>query len=238
MKVDDWTARLLDAIYPRLCLVCGAAVDGADLCPPCQAELPRNRHACPRCAEPLPPATPAGAACGRCQRHPPPFAAALAPLVYTGSARLLATELKFGQRFAVARVLGAALADAVAAEPRTRPAAILPVPLHRGRLFGRGFNQAAEIARVAGRALAIPVRLDVLRRVRATAAQTGLEASARRRNLRGAFEVRGRLPDGPISIVDDIVTTGSTAAEIARTLRRAGAKEVLIWAGARTPRPG
>jgi ComF family protein len=119
------------------------------------------------------------------------------------------------------------------------PALILPVPLHRARLRRRGYNQALELARPLGRALDVPVRHDLLLRPRATVAQSELDAPARRRNVRGAFVLRpdASLPEH-VAILDDVMTTGTTLAECARVLRRAGVRRIDAWALARAPKPG
>ena len=115
----------------------------------------------------------------------------------------------------------------------------MPVPLHRTRHFSRTFNQAELLALHLGRELGIPVYGRLLVRNRRTAAQSGLDAAARRRNLRGAFRLaasRERLPPGcHLAVVDDVLTTGATLNELARVLRKAGAAEVAGWVVARTP---
>jgi len=105
-------------------------------------------------------------------------------------------------------------------------------------LFRSGYNQALELARPLGRALDIPVRHDLLQRPRATAAQTELDAAARRRNTRGAFALHGdaALPSH-VAVLDDVMTTGATLAECARVLKRAGVRRVDVWALARAPSP-
>jgi ComF family protein len=116
---------------------------------------------------------------------------------------------------------------------------ILPVPLHRARLRQRGFNQALELARPLGRSLGVPVRHGLLLRARATAAQSELDAAARRRNVRGAFAVHaGAALPSHVAVLDDVMTTGATLAECVRALKRAGAQRVDVWALARAPAPG
>jgi len=108
------------------------------------------------------------------------------------------------------------------------------MPLHRSRLVERGFNQSLEIARVAARLLDLQLAEPALHRVRATAPQVGLGRRERAGNLRGAFAADGQLVAGrTVVLVDDVVTTGSTATEAARTLTAAGARAVQIWAAAR-----
>ena len=226
-------ARLHAWLLPWRCLLCGdAGADGLDLCAACAAELPRNTNCCTRCALPLPNPTPL---CGACQRKPPPWQAAWAPFRYGWPLDRLEARYKFGRELAAGRTLGALWK---ALPPPVRPALILPVPLHRARLRERGYNQALELARPLGRALGIPVRHDLLQRPRATAAQTELDAAARRRNVRGAFAVRADATLPPhVVVLDDVMTTGATLAECARVLRRAGVARVDVWALARAPSP-
>jgi ComF family protein len=231
--VRRWVG-LQRVLLPWRCLLCGAAgADGADLCCDCAAELPRNRSSCARCALPL--ATPA-ALCGECQRHPPPWDAAWAPFRYGWPLDRLESRYKFGADLAAGRVLSTLWRR----EPRSieLPQLLLPVPLHRLRLRQRGYNQTLELARPLARALGVPLRHDLLERVRRTDAQTELDAVSRRRNVRGAFALRAgvALPTH-VAILDDVMTTGATLAECARVLKRAGVPRVDVWALARAPSP-
>lgn len=211
------------------------------LCADCLRDLPRLEQACPRCAEPLPaPLTPTGSdeiACGRCLADPPPYLRSFAPLRYARPVDWMVGELKFRQRLAAAQALGVVLADALHAQlarrPAWRPDAILPVPLHPKRLRERGFNQAVEIARPVARRLGIPLALNWARRQRATVPQHQQSLDIRARNLRGAFEIRRSLHGEHIAILDDVVTSGHTVAELARALNEAGAGAVSVWSAAR-----
>ena len=229
-------AVLLDWLYPPICVLCGApGTDGRDLCAGCAADLPLNRRACPRCAQPFLIALPPGALCGTCERRPPPCASSLAAFRYEGPIPELVTGLKFRGKLNLARLLGQCLADAVQASDAPRPEALIPVPLHPARLRERGYNQALEIARQTGRALGLPVATDVCARIAATPPQTGLDARARRDNLRGAFVARPPWRLGHVAILDDVVTTGGTVNELGLVLMTAGARRVDVWAVARTP---
>jgi len=113
------------------------------------------------------------------------------------------------------------------------PEALVPVPLHRARLRERGFNQAVEIARPLAARLGIELDLNCCERVRNTAEQTRLDAAQRSRNLRDAFRVVRQVPYRHVAIVDDVLTTGSTVASLAGTLRAAGVEEIEVWSCAR-----
>ncbi len=225
-------AALLDRWLPEPCAGCGETGTRSGLCAECRAALPWNSACCARCALPLP--LPA-ALCGRCLKRPPPQAATHAPLRYAEPVDRLLTELKFGQRLAAGRCLsGLLLEGSDLAGVCAGLDIALPVPLHPRRLRERGYNQALELLRPIATALRLPLARDVLQRCRETTAQTGLDAAARRRNLRGAFAVDGDAVSGRrVLLMDDVVTTGTTVAEAARALLRAGAAEVRVLAAAR-----
>jgi ComF family protein len=227
--------RLQRFVLPLRCLLCGAhGADGIDLCADCAAELPRNRSCCARCALPL--ATPA-AMCGECQRRAPPWDAAWAPFRYGWPLDRLESRYKFGADLAAGRVLSALWLREPC--PIKLPQLLLSVPLHHSRLRRRGYNQALELARPLARAAGVPLRHDALLRRRSTAAQTELDATARRRNVHGAFALReGMTLPAHVAILDDVMTTGATLAECARVLRRGGVQQIDVWALARAPRPG
>lgn len=228
--VYSWLQSIHGLIYPPRCVLCDAiGEDGLDLCPGCRADLPWLVHACRHCAQPL--ADNALIACPDCQRQPAAFDAAAAALHYTAPADWLITRLKFHRRLSHARILGALIAEHVAHAPR--PDLLLPVPLHPDRRRERGFNQATEIAAATGKRLGVRVSGRLATRIRATARQADLQARRRRANVRGAFHAEGRIAGLDIAIVDDVATTGHTAAALARTLKRTGAARVRLWTAAR-----
>jgi ComF family protein len=204
-----------------------------DLCGPCAAELPHNLETCARCAIPLPTGIPSGAICGACLRRSPRFDRALAPFRYAYPLDHLVRDFKYGGRIAYGRVLGTLLAKHVRGHPVPLPELLVPVPLHPARQRERGFNQSAELAQHVARELGIALEERLCTRVRATADQTALTAKERRQNLRRAFGLERRPRARHIAILDDVLTTGSTANELARTLKRGGVKEVSVWAIAR-----
>jgi ComF family protein len=145
--------------------------------------------------------------------------------------------LKFHGRLSYGRVLGELFVNAIrAARHDAWPDLILPVPLADARFRERGFNQAIEIGKVLERRMRIPLRADIVVRTRNTLEQTGLDHRSRRRNLRKAFAISQPLAVKHIAILDDVITTGSTMNELARTLRRSGATRIEAWAVARTPK--
>jgi ComF family protein len=189
---------------------------------------------CPRCALPL---TASAPQCGECLQREPGFSCAFVPFVYGHPIDLLVTRFKFGRNLAAGRVLAQLWLDEYRSTQSEMPDAIVPVPLHRSRLRERGFNQALELAEPLSAALGIPLRSDWLARSRATAAQSDLDAVARRRNLRGAFDVTNvSAVPSHVALVDDVMTTGTTVRECARVLRGTGIARVDVWAIARAPR--
>jgi ComF family protein len=233
-EVDGWAGRLLRVVLPWRCLLCGDRGSGRDLCRGCARDIALNVPCCPRCALPL--ETPAPL-CGECIEREPPFAAAWVPFPYGHPLDLLESRFKFRGDLAAGRVLASLMIERAEVEGPSRPDAIVAVPLHVSRLRERGYNQALELARPLARALGVRLETDLLRRVRATAAQTGLDAEARRRNLRDAFAIAAtRAIPVHVALLDDVMTTGTTVRECARVLRRAGVERVDVWALARAPR--
>ena len=227
-EVDGVPGAPLAWLFPLRCIVCGEPGSaGRDLCGSCHAALPWQGPACPRCALP----TTAGETCGGClQRATPPLEAVRAVFEYAFPLDRLLPRLKFHHDFAAGRVLVQCMVERLRAVPP--PDAIIPIPLHRARLRRRGYDQALELARPLARALRLPLHADLLRRCKATGAQSRLDAEARRRNLHGAFVVHGGTP-AHVVLVDDVMTTGATLEAAARALRRAGARRVDAWVCAR-----
>lgn len=211
--------RLRSALLPDTCLLCDLPA----------GPLP---NLCADCARALP-------------RLPRQSVRRVVAFVYSAPVSTLIHWMKFEANLAAALSLGVLLAEAVARAQRETgarlPDAIVPVPLHSSRLRSRGFNQALELARPVSRRFQRPLFTRACVRNRATQPQSGLDSpSDRRRNVAGAFSVSRPLPGiRRVAIVDDVLTTGATAQELARTLRTAGVEQVVIWACAgRSDGPG
>lgn len=234
--MDGWLRIAQDILLPRVCLLCGARTGlQLPLCLPCLAEMPWPGPSCYRCGVALP----IDGLCPRCQKRPPPFERTLVAAEYASPVRELVHGLKFHGRMAVAELLGGLLAQGVARRPDTVPQLVIPVPLHPRRLRARGYNQAAEIARAAARQLKLSVDVESCRRIRDTLPQSRLPNVAQRaRNLQGAFLLRRPLSVRHVAIVDDVMTTGSTVGEMARTLVRGGVGRIEVWACCRATPPG
>ncbi len=253
-------ATLFFTFFPADCRICGSPVIKASRLPVCGTCLlalrPLEGSYCSVCGETLhlpsyvlrEDSNPSETYCGEtrcqlCQRTDPPFERAVAYGSYSGELRDLIHLLKFEQVRPAAAVLGRILAKAMAELERVMPVgtiAVVPVPLHSRKQAQRGFNQAQVIAEAALKQLSRPGRFDLCARVllrrRETGSQIGLTRHQRRENMRGAFGVSDptRILNRDILLVDDVFTTGTTAAECARVLLRAGAARVWVATVART----
>ena len=230
--------RVLDAVLryalPPRCPGCGAIV-GADhsFCLPCWQSLDfLAGPSCAVCAEPLELALHDDARCGACLADPPPFRTLRAAVAYGPIARALALKLKYGRRPGVAQTM----ARLMLRHARMEDALIAPVPLHRRRLWWRGYNQSALIARALVRMGGGTLAVDLLTRTKPTPLLRGLGRKARARAVAGAFQVtpaqREHLKGQRVILIDNVYTSGATAHACAITLRRAGAGaiDILCWA--------
>ncbi|MEO8937710.1 MAG: ComF family protein [Burkholderiaceae bacterium] len=232
-------SRALDWFYPAACQLCGAP--GTLLCDACRLDATAHAiGACERCAIPVPPGI-GIRVCGRCLRRKPAFDRTLAAALYEAPFDQLVRGLKYGATLAYAPLFAELLAARLAAletDDRPRIDVIVPVPLSRERTSTRGFNQSLEIGRALARILGKPLDASSVLRVHDTRPQATLPLAARRRNMRGAFAVidarRARFSGAHVAVVDDVMTTGSTVDELARTLKRAGTESVVNLVVART----
>lgn len=180
--------------------------------------------------------------CGACLAAPPAFDAAVAAVDYAWPWDGLVGHFKFHAALDLTPALTERIAAAWHARPLDTPHWLLPVPLASERLRERGYNQAWEIARRLASRIGGTADARLLVRLRDTAHQLALPPDRRAANVRGAFAVApeglARLRDARVVLVDDVMTTGATAAEIAAVLKQAGVREVTVAVLARTPRPG
>ena len=234
----------LDLLLPPQCLTCAAPVAAHGLfCAACFAAVTLiGAPCCARCGLPFASAAQGGrdGTCDACRAAPPRFARARAALRYDAAARRLILPMKHADRGELAALLAPFLLRAGA--PLLDTAEVLvPVPLHRWRLFARRYNQAALLARALGRLAHRPVLPDALRRLRPTAPLGGKSAAERAAELAGAFAVRasraGRIAGRRVLLIDDVLTSGATANACAEALLAAGASSVDVLAAARVPDP-
>lgn len=219
-------------LWPPRCAACDALGE-APFCAGCAETLVPAPAGCPLCGAPgdeallslLRPRR-----CGHCRERAPPFAAARAPYLHGGALAEGIHRLKYDGREELARPLAVLFAGC----PPPRAEVLVPLPLHPARLRERGFDQAWLLAREAGRRFSLPVE-RLLVRLRPTRQQVGLDRPARERNVRRAFAARGRVLGRRLCLIDDVMTTGATAAAATEALLRAGAARVEVRTLARAP---
>jgi ComF family protein len=240
-------SHLVDVILPQHCYHCGQPIASAgrgSFCDSCWSLIRLiTPPYCPCCGEPF--RSPIASAyspehrCGACRVHPPPFDHARAVGRYEGPLRQAIHQLKYRGRLQLAQpLLRLALEHFDAHFPEAVFDLIIPVPLHRERLMQREFNQATVLARGLAGYLHAPVLERLLVRVRSTRPQVELSGEERRENVKHAFAVThaAAFQDKRVLVVDDVLTTGATLGEIARTLKVAGATQVDVFALARVVR--
>jgi len=207
-------------------------------CRECLAEMPPLiGPSCPLCA--LPFAGPAGNDhyCGKCISEPPPFSTVAAFGIYRGLLREAIHAFKYGEKFLLGRPLGGLIAGRIAESGgRFSFDLIVPVPLHPQRLQERTYNQALLLAETVGSRFCVAVDPFLLRRLRPTPPQQGLSERERLGNLKGVFDLNGKVAERRVLLVDDVMTTGATARECSRVLLRGGAREVAVAVVARAAR--
>jgi ComF family protein len=248
-KLAEWRPALgtlgrvaLNALLPPRCLSCGGGVEApGSLCPSCWAGLGFiGPPFCAACGFPFDFELGAEALCGACERERPRYERARAVLRYDEDSRGLLLGFKHADRTEGAPAFARWLARA-GGELLAESDLIVPVPLHRRRLFARRYNQAALLALAVGRLADRPVVPDLLVRRRNTPSQGHLNAAARRRNVAGAFAVPARrfleISGRRVLLIDDVLTTGATVEACAGALLRARAAAVDVLVLARVVRP-
>jgi len=213
------------------CFLCASPCGSHEAtCLGCLSDLVLNANACPGCAK----ANTASRICGDCLNRPWVFIDhTWALFQYHYPANHLIQHMKFKHGIDIASALGRTLGGLPLYVDTPAPDCIIPIPLHTSRLVSRGYNQSVELARSLSKQLCIPLDTASCKRVRATKPQSDLPAKKRKKNVRGAFSVSAEISYGHVLLVDDVITTGSTVNELARTLRLAGVSRIDVLACAR-----
>jgi predicted amidophosphoribosyltransferase len=238
MQVHPLLAPVIDLVFPPRCPLCGAGLAAqAGLCSACWAGLAvPGEPCCATCQRPLDSGIAAGSICAPCLAHPPRHDGIAAGTLYNDTSRRLILALKHGHRIALAPLLARLIAAQL--PPQIGPGwLIVPVPLHRWRLWSRGFNQSALLARELAASTGAELIVDGLLRTTRTPTLGGLGRAARARALSGAIQLNPRHADrlhaAQVLLIDDVLTSGATSDACIRALKRGGAQEVVLGCFAR-----
>jgi ComF family protein len=238
MQVHPLLAPVVDLVFPPRCPLCGAGLAAqTGLCAVCWGGLAvPGDPSCASCQRPLDAGTSAGTICVPCLAHPPRHNGIAAGTLYNDTSRRLVLALKHGHRIALAPLLARLIAAQLPEE--IGPGwLVVPVPLHRWRLWGRGFNQSALLARELAQRSGAELLVDGLIRTKRTPPLGGLGRTARARALSGAIQLNPRraasIRGARILLVDDVLTSGATSDACLGVLKRAGAQQIVLGCFAR-----
>lgn len=237
MQVPAVLAPVVDLLFPPRCPLCGAGTAAqTGLCADCWSDLAiPGQPACKLCQRPFGDGGIEQGVCAPCMAHPPRHAGIAAGTLYNDASRRLVLAFKYGRRIALAPMLARLIAAQLPHDGEEWT--LVPVPLHRWRLWQRGYNQSALLAREIGRIREMPVVIDGLVRKRATPTLAGLGQTARISAVQGAIAVNPRrsslLAGRNVVLVDDVLTSGATSGACVAALRKAGVKAVRIACFAR-----
>lgn len=237
MALAQALAPVVDLVFPPRCPLCGDGLSGqTGLCATCWSELViPGDPACGSCNRPFRDGVPDGAICAVCMANPPKHDGIAAGTLYNDASRRLVLAFKHGNRIALAPLLARLITAKL--DFVDQDWLVVPVPLHRWRLWRRGYNQAAVLAREIAKARGANLLVDALVRKKATPPLGGLGRKARTRVLTGTIAVGARRRDGlkgaRIVLVDDVLTSGATSEACVAALKRAGAERVVVACFAR-----
>jgi ComF family protein len=234
--------KLTATFFPSQCLLCACTLRGDLLCTNCQVDLPHSygQLLCQQCGISI---ESLSNFCGHCLHHPPAYSRSFIPFAYQYPLDHLIHAFKYRRNLTSGKLLGQMLADylthcAQEHEDWVVPELIIPAPMHWLRRWQRGFNQAEVLGHYVARELKLPLATHIIKRTHKTNAQKELSRTERQQNLRKAFSIteknRIQINGKRIALIDDVVTTTATVRELSHLLVEAGAKDVQVWALART----
>jgi ComF family protein len=242
MSLASVLRPLVDLVLPPRCPGCGVLVD-ADLqfCSDCWNALRFiSDPACQSCGKPFAEGRDNDLICAECLADPPQHDGIKAAVLYDDLSRSIVLKLKHGGKIGLARLIARQLQRHLPGS--SDHVVLIPVPLHRWRLWRRGFNQSILIARALARERRLPVETDILRRIRPTPPLKGMTRKQRGLAVRGVFDIpkdrREHIRGKHVLLIDDVYTTGATSKACVRLLKQAGAAKVTIFCWARVLRGG
>lgn len=225
-----WLLRQFKMTGLFTCCLCGGTNPGdACICAGCDDDLPHISTACDVCGIPLL----ENGICGYCLRHKHLADSIISAYSYRYPLTQLIRQGKYRGEIRVLNSLTYGLAEKIQSTVQVMPEVMIPVPLHRWRVFNRGYNQSLEICRLLSRKLDIPYNPGIIYRHRSTPPMFDLSPAQRRRNIRDSFRLPEPVNYHSVAIIDDVVTSGATVNELARQLKRAGVRHVQAWSLAR-----
>lgn len=237
MSISQVLLPLVDLVFPPRCPLCGQGIGAqTGLCMTCWTTLAiPGEPACGSCSRPFGEAMPAGGTCAPCLAAPPRHAGIAAATLYNDTSRKLVLAFKHGSRLGLAPMMAGLILPKLSSVDCEW--LIVPVPLHRWRLWKRGYNQAAELGKAIARRTGAQLCLDALERCKSTPSLGGLGKNARKRALSGAIRMRhgreAQVGGKKVVLVDDVLTSGATSNACVTSLKRAGAECVVIACFAR-----
>jgi len=230
---DNLLNSVLDWLAPKTCINCAVKLDNSSYpcCTQCSLTLPFQTNACRRCGQ-------AFAAtldyCGRCLANPPPFDACFCAFRYQAPVDEQIRRFKYGDRPELAALIATLLSREIESNLLERPELLIPVPVHISKLRERGFNQSLLLAKQLSKLLDVPYANNIVTKNRATPPQVQQTLKFRQKNLTGSFKLKSPVSAKSVAIIDDVVTTGSTAAEMTKILKRNGVDYIQVWGVAHT----